>query len=74
MRAALGRGLLAGATMLAAFATTGVSDKQIGQLPVEDGQQLVTAPRSIDVAEQNLATARVARSLLTDRSTVLRCR
>jgi hypothetical protein len=61
MRPSLGRGLLAGATLLTACATTGVSDKQIAQLPVEDRQQLVTAHRSIDVAEQNLATARVAR-------------
>jgi hypothetical protein len=55
------RGLLAGATLLAACASTGVSDRQIAQLPVADRQQLITAQRSIDVAQQNLATARVAR-------------
>jgi hypothetical protein len=54
--------LLTGAVLLAGCASTaGVSDQQIAQLPVEDRQQLVTAQRSIDVAEQNLATAQVAR-------------
>jgi predicted nucleic acid-binding Zn-ribbon protein len=61
MSSRLRRGLLAGAALFAACATTGVSDRQVAQLPAQDRQQLVTAQRSIDVAEQNLATARVAR-------------
>ncbi len=57
----LRRWLLASALALAGCATSGVSDRDVGRLPVADRAQIVTAHKSIDVAESNLAAARVAR-------------
>jgi hypothetical protein len=56
----LRRGLLAGAALLAACATTRVSDQKLAQLPVDERAQIVTAQQSINVAQQNLAAAKVA--------------
>ena len=54
--------LLAGALAVAGCATSsGVSDKDVARLPVADRAQIVTAHKSIDVAESNLESAKVAR-------------
>jgi hypothetical protein len=57
----LRRGLLAGAMLFAACAHNGVSDQRVAQLPVDERAQLVTAQQSINVADQNLAAAKLAR-------------
>ncbi|MDB4967996.1 MAG: hypothetical protein JWN44_3685 [Myxococcales bacterium] len=54
--------LLTGALVAAGCATSGgVSDRDIARLPVGERTQIVTAQHSIDVANSNLASARVAR-------------
>lgn len=54
--------LLAGAIAMAGCATSsGVSDKDVARLPVADRTQIITAHKSIDVAESNLEAAKVAR-------------
>jgi hypothetical protein len=57
----LRRGLLAGAMLMAACASTGVTDQRVAQLPADDRAQIVTAQQSIAVARQNLATAQLSR-------------
>src|SRR5438270_13559334 len=54
--------LLAGAIAMAGCATTtAVSDKDLARLPVADRTQIITAHKSIDVAQSNLEAAKVAR-------------
>lgn len=54
--------LLAGAVALAGCATaSGISDKDVARLSVADRSQIITAHKSIDVAESNLQAAKVAR-------------
>jgi len=54
--------LLAGALALGGCATSGgVSDKDVARLPVAERTQIVTAHKSIDVAESNLEASKVAR-------------
>jgi hypothetical protein len=54
--------LLAGALALAGCATSGgVSDKDVARLPVADRAEIITAHKSIDVAESNLQAAKVGR-------------
>jgi hypothetical protein len=54
--------LLAGALAVAGCATAGgVSDRDVARLSVADRTQIITAHKSIDVAEANLASAKVAR-------------
>jgi chromosome segregation ATPase len=54
--------LLAGAIAMAGCATTGgVSDNDVARLSVADRTQIITAHKSIDVAESNLDSAKVAR-------------
>jgi hypothetical protein len=53
--------LLAGALVAAGCATGGVSDRDIARLPVDERAQIVTASKSIDIAESNRTTAKVAR-------------
>jgi hypothetical protein len=53
--------LLAGAMIATGCATSGVSDKDLARLPVSEREQIVTAHRSIDVAQSNLESAKVAR-------------
>jgi hypothetical protein len=53
--------LLVGALFTGACASTGVSDKEVARLPVQDRAQLVTAQRSVDIAKSNLEAARASR-------------
>jgi hypothetical protein len=54
--------LLAGAMALAGCATSGgVSDNEVARLPVDDRAQVVTAHQSIDIAQSNLAAAKLGR-------------
>ena len=57
----LRRWLLPCALALAGCATSGISDRDVARLPVADRTQIVTAQKSIDIAESNLETAKVAR-------------
>ena len=57
----LRRWLLISALAVGGCATGGVSDRDVARLPVADRAQIVTAQKSIDVAESNLATAKVGR-------------
>jgi len=57
----LRRWLLVSAMALAGCATSGISDRDVARLPVADRTQIITAQKSIDVAESNLAAAKVAR-------------
>src|SRR5512144_2163846 len=54
--------LLAATVAAVGCATAGrVSEHDVARLPVEDRQQLMVAQRSIDVAQSNLASAKVGR-------------
>jgi hypothetical protein len=53
--------LLAGAMFAVGCATSGVSDKDLARLPVAEREQIVTAHRSIDVAQSNVESAKLAR-------------
>ncbi|MCU1282424.1 MAG: hypothetical protein JWM53_5970 [bacterium] len=53
--------LLACAIAMAGCATTGVSDRDVARLPVADRAQIITASKSIDIAQSNLEAAKVAR-------------
>ncbi len=53
--------LLAAALVAAGCAHAGVPDSAVARLPVDDRAQIVTAHKSIDVAESNLGAAKVAR-------------
>lgn len=57
----LRRMLLAGVVVAVGCATTRVSDEQLARLPAQDRAQIVTAQRSIDVADSNVAAAKLAR-------------
>lgn len=53
--------LLAGAIAMAGCATTGVSDNDVARLPAAERAQIITAHKSIDVAQSNLEAAKGAR-------------
>lgn len=54
--------LLAGALIVGGCATTaGVADKDVARLPVAEREQIMTAHKSIEVAQANLDGARLAR-------------
>jgi hypothetical protein len=57
----LRQSLLACALAAAGCATSGVSDKEVARLPVAERTQIITAHKSIDVAQSNLEAAKVAR-------------
>jgi hypothetical protein len=50
--------LLAAALGVAGCATSGVADRDVARLPVEDRAQVLTAQKSIDVAQSNVAAAK----------------
>lgn len=53
--------LLVGALCVGGCAGSAVSDKEVARLPMQDRAQLVTAQRSVDVAQSNLEAARASR-------------
>jgi hypothetical protein len=53
--------LLAAAIAMTGCATAGVSDNDLARLPVAERTQILTANKSIDLAQSNLGAARVAR-------------
>ena len=53
--------LLAGALIAGGCATSGVTDDDVARLPVAEREQISTAHKSIDVAQQNLEQAKLAR-------------
>ncbi|HEY2743171.1 MAG TPA: hypothetical protein VGL86_01055 [Polyangia bacterium] len=53
--------LLASALVAAGCATSGVSDRDMAQLPVAEREHIMTAHKSVDVAASNMEVAKVAR-------------